>query len=279
MIEGSGKGASLPRNTPIADGLIDQEMKEGIICGGHRAPQAGLFWIRWLPVRQMVGLLQEIVSKRHSLGPRRISALGLLGFASEVEMREHSQFRKIQPFFHPINHLAYYSPDIPFVGGFVGQENAEENRPIAAPVLIDVVTDPHHVRRQQFDDLRDDRIDLRLLPDFGGQIGSTHALSIPHPLKGTRHSRHSPAIMIAVRARMAGATAVGFTFPIEERRDAIEPGVGSRTKSGDLTIRGWKCLRRSSMAQGGGAEIGKKAAHLPGVLRARWAPPARLLPA
>jgi hypothetical protein len=56
------------------------------------------------------------------------------------------------------------------LGCFVRKNDPKEDRPLAAPVLADFVSDAHHVRRETFLDLVDRGLNLRLLRNCGGHV-------------------------------------------------------------------------------------------------------------
>jgi len=50
VIEGSGKNTALPGYAPIPYRLVDQKMKESVICGRYCAPETGLLRLTGFPV-------------------------------------------------------------------------------------------------------------------------------------------------------------------------------------------------------------------------------------
>src|ERR1700733_1272286 len=62
-------------------------MKERVIGSGNGPSQACLPGSLGLTIRQVAGLLKQIVGERHSATfPERLPGLGLLGFASKIEI-------------------------------------------------------------------------------------------------------------------------------------------------------------------------------------------------
>jgi hypothetical protein len=65
MLEEPGEQRALLDALPVQGGLMNQEMEEGIVRSGNRAPQAGLARLFLLPFRKMLSLLQQVIGISH----------------------------------------------------------------------------------------------------------------------------------------------------------------------------------------------------------------------
>ncbi len=98
VIKCSGESASLTGHAPVANSLINQKMEQSIIGSRNRTSKAGLLWSSWFQICQMVGLLQQVVSKRHILLPARFVDRRLLRMASEIKVREEPMLGQVDSF-------------------------------------------------------------------------------------------------------------------------------------------------------------------------------------
>jgi len=65
MRKGPRQNTALSFDCPLADRLIDQKMEEGIIGSRDRSSKTGLFGFRWLLIREIIGLLKQVLRKGH----------------------------------------------------------------------------------------------------------------------------------------------------------------------------------------------------------------------
>jgi len=144
VFKGSAESAALPFHGPFTYGFVDQETKQSIVCNRNGAPKARLRGIIFFLVCQVVRLLQQIIRKRHRSGPRRFVEFGLFRLASEIEVREKSEAGEVEPIGHAPYYLCCHIAKMVSVACFIGEQHAEEDRPLAAPVLRDLIVDTLH---------------------------------------------------------------------------------------------------------------------------------------
>src|ERR1700676_3315964 len=122
----------------------------------------------------MPSILKHVVCKH--LRPSRFLQSFLLGNAPEIVIRENSHAGEIQMPSQAPSDLGSNVAQTE-LGCFVRENDTKEDRPLAAPVLADFVSDAHHVGRETSLDLVDRGLNLRLLRNCDGHAHSY--LSLP----------------------------------------------------------------------------------------------------
>jgi hypothetical protein len=126
-----------------------------------------LLWILSTTAREMVSISEQVIRKRHALRPGFFSQRCLFGMASEIMVWENAKRGEIEMFSKPPYYIGCnYSETI--CGGLVGKDHPEENGPLTAPILSNLVPNMSHVRSKLSLDGPDFCLNLRLLRDGGG---------------------------------------------------------------------------------------------------------------
>src|ERR1035437_1554612 len=120
-------------------------MKQRVICRKNSPPQARLPWGLSAPARKMVGVLEQVVCECHRLRPRLFPENRLFGYTPEIVVRENSESREVQAVSQAPYDLCCNLPE-PLLACLIRQYHAEENCPLAAPVLPNLVTDMDYIR-------------------------------------------------------------------------------------------------------------------------------------
>ncbi len=83
VFECAGETRALRTYLPIRNSFRRQEVKEGVVGGRNRSPEAGLPRPFRFALGEVLRLLKQIVRKCHLLAPCSLPEHGLLGFASK----------------------------------------------------------------------------------------------------------------------------------------------------------------------------------------------------
>ena len=140
VVECPGQDTALPGYVPVAYGLVDQKMKQRVVCGRDGPAEARRLRIRALPVRQMIRLFQQVIGKRHRLCPSRFLQFCLFRLASEVEMWKHPKLHDVEVVCNAVDNPR---PNLVvfWLARFVGEQDEEIGSPIAGPILPESETD------------------------------------------------------------------------------------------------------------------------------------------
>ena len=132
------------------------------------------------------GEFEQIVGKRHGSRQGRLTELGLLGLATEVEIGEHA------PLFQGLNLLndgLFNSvadvQELVTPAGGIGEDHHEENCRLSAPVVPKRRNNADHVRGEALRGSRYCRLESGLV---GERRWNVHDFIIAHPARG--HSDH-----------------------------------------------------------------------------------------
>jgi hypothetical protein len=123
-------------------------MEQRIASRGYGTSKTGLLGIRWFLIREIVGLLKQVLGERHRLRPSFLAKNSLFRHAPEIVIREETHGREVQTVLKPLDNFACYFVKSWYLARVIRQLNPEEYGPIPTPILTDIVPDVHHIRRQ-----------------------------------------------------------------------------------------------------------------------------------
>jgi hypothetical protein len=83
MLEHSGEIEAVFGSSPIENCLGNQQMKQGIVRGRYRAPQAGLLRALGLAFDKVLSLFEQALGQSHALFPVGVLHLGLVRIRCE----------------------------------------------------------------------------------------------------------------------------------------------------------------------------------------------------
>jgi hypothetical protein len=189
VVEHSREPRPLVFKFPMFDEILNNQVKDRIVRRGNGPAHAGFPFLRIASRRKMARIFSQIVGQH--LRPSRFLQSFLLRNASKVVVREDIHAWEIQPSGQRPYDFGRHVTE-PALRCVIRENYPEEDRPLTAPVLADLVTDMDHIRRKASLYCVNRCLDLGLLCDRGGRRHLDSSL----PLRPIPHNSASANAML-----------------------------------------------------------------------------------